>query len=131
MKPTLIYSTSIISYSWGKMSIKNYSQRDLFKNASLLIVYLSSAFLSTSSANDLRNAETDGNCQSADVPVDAIFAVDTSSSLRVEEYTLAMQFVARFVAFLGEVFLIFLVTESRFIRGFIRPSLAPSVREFK
>ena len=44
-----------------------------------------------------------GSCRQADVPVDAVFAVDTSNSVNWADFTLEMQFVARFVRFLGKV----------------------------
>ena len=47
--------------------------------------------------------DVDAACHSADRPVDAVFIVDSSSSVRREDYGLAIGFVADFVGYLGDV----------------------------
>ena len=51
----------------------------------------------------LVEGDVDADCRSAEVAVDAVFAVDTSSSVRREEFTQAVTFVAKFVDYLGAV----------------------------
>ena len=63
----------------------------------------SSSSSSSSSSASLKTVSEGGVCELADIQVHAVFAVDSSKSMDDRSYNLAMEFVANFTRFVGNV----------------------------